>query len=73
MLTSNYRLAHRYGSFWTFERVSPPRVKTVPQIDFSAIDLQGRPERTDYIFELLLGLSGTQTHGGYDVHNSTNF
>lgn len=55
-LNSDYRLARRYGSFWIFERVSPPRTNSVPRIDIGTIDPQGRPDAIDYAFELLVGL-----------------
>lgn len=72
-LNSDYRLAQRYGSFWIFERASPPRGNTVPRIDMSAVDPKGRPERDDFLFELLLGSSGTQSVRDTYAHNATNF
>jgi hypothetical protein len=72
-LNSEYRLAQRHGSFWIFERVSTPRPWTVPRIDISSVVLDGKTERVDYIFGLLLASSGTQSVRNTNAHNATNF
>ena len=72
-LNSEYRLAQRHGSFWIFERVSTPGAKTVPRIDIRSVVTKGKAERADYIFELLLASSLTQSARESHAHNETNF
>ena len=72
-LNSEYRLAQRHGSFWIFERVATPRPRTVPRIDISSVVPNGRTERADYIFELLLGSGETQSVKDTHAYNAINF
>jgi hypothetical protein len=52
-LTSTYRLSHRYGSFWVFER--PPANGSLPRpwLDTSGLKLQKSGKKARYLFTLL--------------------
>jgi riboflavin transporter FmnP len=50
-LTTNYHLAGRFGTFWVFERASPP--STTQVIDVKAMAMKEKGKQAEYLFEQL--------------------
>jgi hypothetical protein len=73
MLTSDYRLSARYGTFWIFERVPAEVGKPAPWLDISGIGLKERGKRAEYLFEQLALSPATQGFTETIHHDSRDY